>query len=124
MKKLYLLGLLFWFVCSSSDICDSKPPFCTGRVDGIYANPYNSSTFYICVNQFTYLRHCEPGLVFYDNCKCCNWPGSEQKPHVIIETCFCSDGTIGQRNDCSMEVENTVVCTEMSPCYQDGRLCR
>ncbi|KAM4625097.1 acidic mammalian chitinase-like [Polymixia lowei] len=48
--------------------------FCKGRPDGIYANPDDKRTFYMCAGGITYLRQCGSGSVFDDNCKCCVWP--------------------------------------------------
>ncbi|XP_051890979.1 chitotriosidase-1-like [Pristis pectinata] len=50
-----------------SDWCSTKP-------DGFYSDQYNNSKFYICARQETFWRSCPAGLVFYDACKCCNWP--------------------------------------------------
>lgn len=50
-----------------SDWCSSKP-------DGFYSDRHNKSKFYICARHQTFWRDCPTGLVFYDACKCCNWP--------------------------------------------------
>jgi len=48
--------------------------FCTGKADGIYANPEDKKTYYMCAADRTYLRPCGVGTVFEDSCKCCMWP--------------------------------------------------
>ncbi|XP_029990099.1 acidic mammalian chitinase-like [Sphaeramia orbicularis] len=48
--------------------------FCKDKADGIYANPEDNTTFYICSRGRTYLNKCGEGTVFQDSCKCCVWP--------------------------------------------------
>nr|XP_020473556.1 acidic mammalian chitinase-like [Monopterus albus] len=48
--------------------------FCRGRPDGLYANPADRNTYFQCFQGHTYLHHCQPGLIYWDTCKCCNWP--------------------------------------------------
>ncbi|KAL0978114.1 hypothetical protein UPYG_G00166070 [Umbra pygmaea] len=48
--------------------------FCTGRPDGLYPNVVDSTTYFQCFRGNTYLHRCQPGLVYVDECKCCNWP--------------------------------------------------
>ncbi|XP_066559338.1 acidic mammalian chitinase [Amia ocellicauda] len=59
----------------------TKPPpttppskFCDDRLDGLYPNPDDPTTYYHCYRGATYLQKCQPGLVFIDACKCCDWP--------------------------------------------------
>lgn len=47
--------------------------FCRGRPDGLYVNEADKKTYFQCFQGNTYLHHCQPGLVYYDSCKCCNW---------------------------------------------------
>ncbi|XP_039971385.1 chitinase, acidic.1 [Xiphias gladius] len=48
--------------------------FCHGRPDGLYENSADKTTYFQCFQEITYLNHCQPGLIYWDNCKCCNWP--------------------------------------------------
>ncbi|KAM6980678.1 chitinase, acidic.1 [Aplochiton taeniatus] len=48
--------------------------FCEGRPDGLYPNPADASTYFQCFRGNTYLYSCQPGLVYVDACKCCNYP--------------------------------------------------
>ncbi|XP_006866059.1 PREDICTED: acidic mammalian chitinase-like [Chrysochloris asiatica] len=48
--------------------------FCTGKADGTYSDPEDNTKFYQCAGGKTFHLHCAQGLVFDDNCKCCNWP--------------------------------------------------
>ncbi|TKC46923.1 hypothetical protein EI555_012002, partial [Monodon monoceros] len=48
--------------------------FCTGKADGIYSNPKDTTKFHQCVGGKTFHFQCAQGLVFHQNCKCCNWP--------------------------------------------------
>uniref|UniRef100_A0A4W5QJY6 chitinase n=1 Tax=Hucho hucho TaxID=62062 RepID=A0A4W5QJY6_9TELE len=48
--------------------------FCNGKPDGIYANPEDKSSFYMCAGGITSLRNCGSGTVFDESCKCCVWP--------------------------------------------------
>lgn len=53
---------------------DPIADFCHGRPDGLYENVADRTTFFQCFRGITYLKHCQPGLVYVDACKCCNWP--------------------------------------------------
>uniref|UniRef100_A0A7N6AMM4 chitinase n=1 Tax=Anabas testudineus TaxID=64144 RepID=A0A7N6AMM4_ANATE len=53
---------------------DPLAGFCHGRPDGLYENPADKTSFFQCHVGNTYLHNCQPGLVFWDSCKCCNWP--------------------------------------------------
>ncbi|KAJ0068284.1 hypothetical protein NL108_004680 [Boleophthalmus pectinirostris] len=53
---------------------DPMADFCRGRPDGLYENVANKNTFFQCFQGNTYLHHCQPGLIYYDSCKCCDWP--------------------------------------------------
>ncbi|KAJ8400201.1 hypothetical protein AAFF_G00398950 [Aldrovandia affinis] len=48
--------------------------FCIGRPDGLYPNPADQSTYFQCFRGNTYIHSCQPGLIYVDACKCCNWP--------------------------------------------------
>ncbi|XP_053310229.1 acidic mammalian chitinase-like [Spea bombifrons] len=50
------------------------PNYCASRNDGMYVNPVNPNRFYVCAGGHTYSQQCGAGLVFDENCKCCNWP--------------------------------------------------
>uniref|UniRef100_A0A8C6PGN3 chitinase n=1 Tax=Nothobranchius furzeri TaxID=105023 RepID=A0A8C6PGN3_NOTFU len=50
------------------------PGFCNGKPDGLYANPDDRTSFYMCAGGVTHIRHCGNGSVFDDSCKCCVWP--------------------------------------------------
>ncbi|XP_077458264.1 chitinase, acidic.1 [Stigmatopora argus] len=52
---------------------DPIAEFCLGRPDGLYTNPADKTTYFQCFMGNTYLHHCQPGLIYYDSCKCCNW---------------------------------------------------
>ncbi|KAK7119456.1 hypothetical protein R3I94_021335 [Phoxinus phoxinus] len=53
---------------------DPIASFCVGKPDGLYPNPADAATYFHCFRGNTYLQKCQPGLVFIDNCKCCDWP--------------------------------------------------
>ncbi|KAM9859976.1 acidic mammalian chitinase-like [Aulostomus maculatus] len=53
---------------------DPIADFCRGRPNGLYENPADSSTYFQCFQGNTYLHRCQPGLIYWDSCKCCNWP--------------------------------------------------
>ncbi|XP_061075755.1 acidic mammalian chitinase-like [Conger conger] len=53
---------------------DPVASFCVGRPDGLYANPNDKTTYFQCFRGNTYIHSCQPGLVYIDACKCCNWP--------------------------------------------------
>ncbi|XP_057701810.1 chitinase, acidic.1 isoform X2 [Corythoichthys intestinalis] len=53
---------------------DPIADFCRGRPDGLYTNPADKGTYFQCYLGNTYLHRCQPGLIYYDSCKCCNWP--------------------------------------------------
>ncbi|XP_060714214.1 chitinase, acidic.1 [Tachysurus vachellii] len=53
---------------------DPIASFCSGKPDGLYPNPADASTYFQCFRGNTYLHRCQPGLVYVDACKCCNWP--------------------------------------------------
>ncbi|XP_070704708.1 acidic mammalian chitinase-like isoform X3 [Pempheris klunzingeri] len=48
--------------------------FCKDKPDGMYANPADKTSFYMCAGGRTYLRQCGSGTVFEESCKCCVWP--------------------------------------------------
>jgi len=48
--------------------------FCSGRPNGLYENVADKTTYFQCFNGATYLHRCQPGLIYWDSCKCCNWP--------------------------------------------------
>lgn len=55
--------------------------FCNGKPDGLYANPDDKSTFYMCAGGVSHLRPCGTGSIFDDSCKCCVWPwGVKREP--------------------------------------------
>ncbi|XP_056590742.1 chitinase, acidic.1 [Triplophysa dalaica] len=53
---------------------DPMNSFCVGKPDGLYPNTADETTYFHCFRGNTYLQKCQPGLVFIDACKCCNWP--------------------------------------------------
>ncbi|XP_064162097.1 acidic mammalian chitinase-like [Anguilla rostrata] len=53
---------------------DPIASFCIGRPDGLYPNPSDITTYFQCFRGNTYIHSCQPGLVYVDACKCCNWP--------------------------------------------------
>ncbi|KAJ8008090.1 hypothetical protein DPEC_G00101150 [Dallia pectoralis] len=56
--------------------------FCDGRTDGLYHKADAPGSFYHCVKGFTWIQNCPAGLVFYESCKCCNWPKDSEIPQV------------------------------------------
>lgn len=48
--------------------------FCNGKPDGIYANPDDITTFYMCAHGLTHLKTCSNGSVFDPSSKICVWP--------------------------------------------------
>ncbi|KAG5274671.1 hypothetical protein AALO_G00138870 [Alosa alosa] len=53
---------------------DPIATFCVGKVDGLYPNPADASTYFQCFRGNTYLHSCQPGLEYKDSCKCCDYP--------------------------------------------------
>ncbi|XP_030275418.1 chitinase, acidic.1 [Sparus aurata] len=53
---------------------DPVADFCRGRPDGLYENTADKTTYFQCFQGNTYLHRCQPGLIYWDSCKCCNWP--------------------------------------------------
>ncbi|XP_061582516.1 acidic mammalian chitinase-like [Cololabis saira] len=53
---------------------DPIADFCRGRPDGLYANAADKTTYFQCFKGNTYLQRCQSGLIYWDSCKCCNWP--------------------------------------------------
>ncbi|XP_073681482.1 chitinase, acidic.1 [Garra rufa] len=53
---------------------DPIASFCVGKPDGLYPNPADETTYFQCFRGNTYLQKCQPGLVFVDDCKCCDYP--------------------------------------------------
>ncbi|XP_077385365.1 chitinase, acidic.1 [Festucalex cinctus] len=53
---------------------DPIADFCRGRPDGLYENLADRTTYFHCFQGHTYLNHCQPNLIYWDSCKCCNWP--------------------------------------------------
>ncbi|KAM9759182.1 chitinase, acidic.1 [Menidia menidia] len=53
---------------------DPVADFCYGRPDGLYENLADKTTYFQCFQGVTYLHRCQPGLIYWDSCKCCNWP--------------------------------------------------
>ncbi|XP_047439319.1 chitinase, acidic.1 isoform X2 [Mugil cephalus] len=53
---------------------EAASTFCVGRPNGLYVNTADRNTFFQCSNGYTYLFHCQLGLVYSDICKCCDWP--------------------------------------------------
>ncbi|XP_043977407.1 chitinase, acidic.1 [Gambusia affinis] len=53
---------------------DPIASFCVGRPDGLYENAADKTTYFQCFQGNTYLHRCQPGLIYWDSCKCCNWP--------------------------------------------------
>ncbi|KAM9364889.1 putative chitinase 10 [Pholidichthys leucotaenia] len=50
---------------------DPIADFCHGRPDGLYPNAADKTTYFQCFQGNTYLHRCQPGLIYYDSCKCC-----------------------------------------------------
>lgn len=48
--------------------------FCDGKADGTYADLEDNTKFYKCVGGKTFYFSCAEGLVYDQNCQCCNWP--------------------------------------------------
>ncbi|TNN88239.1 Acidic mammalian chitinase [Liparis tanakae] len=53
---------------------DPVAHFCSGRPNGLYENVADKTTYFHCVQGHTYLQRCQSGLIYWDSCKCCNWP--------------------------------------------------
>ncbi|KAJ8360533.1 hypothetical protein SKAU_G00170580 [Synaphobranchus kaupii] len=53
---------------------DPITTFCSGRPDGLYTNPYDETTYFQCFRGNTYIHSCQPGLIYVDACKCCDYP--------------------------------------------------
>ncbi|XP_042606877.1 acidic mammalian chitinase-like [Cyprinus carpio] len=48
--------------------------FCVGKLDGLYVNPEDPTTFIQCSNGGTYVMNCPDGTVYNPGCLCCDWP--------------------------------------------------
>uniref|UniRef100_A0A3B4VJ15 chitinase n=1 Tax=Seriola dumerili TaxID=41447 RepID=A0A3B4VJ15_SERDU len=48
--------------------------FCSGRADGLHANPNDRNSFYNCAHGRTYIQYCASNLVFNPTCLCCDYP--------------------------------------------------
>uniref|UniRef100_A0A3B4TH43 chitinase n=1 Tax=Seriola dumerili TaxID=41447 RepID=A0A3B4TH43_SERDU len=48
--------------------------FCSGRADGLHANPNDRNSFYNCAHGRTYIQYCATNLVFNPTCLCCDYP--------------------------------------------------
>ncbi|KAK2885731.1 hypothetical protein QQF64_020835 [Cirrhinus molitorella] len=48
--------------------------FCAAKVDGLYVNPDDPTTFIQCSNTRTFVQSCPAKTVFNPNCLCCDWP--------------------------------------------------
>ncbi|XP_034388824.1 chitinase, acidic.1 [Cyclopterus lumpus] len=53
---------------------DPVAEFCSGRPNGLYENVSDKTTYFQCFQGNTYLQRCQSGLIYWDSCKCCNWP--------------------------------------------------
>uniref|UniRef100_A0A8D2ZQC0 chitinase n=1 Tax=Scophthalmus maximus TaxID=52904 RepID=A0A8D2ZQC0_SCOMX len=53
---------------------DPVANFCRGLPNGLYENSADKTTYFQCFQGNTYLHHCQSGLIYWDSCKCCNWP--------------------------------------------------
>ncbi|KAJ3601777.1 hypothetical protein NHX12_029541 [Muraenolepis orangiensis] len=53
---------------------DPLATFCVGRPNGLYVNIADKTTYFQCFTGITYLHRCQPGLIYWDSCQCCNWP--------------------------------------------------
>uniref|UniRef100_A0AAY4E8E2 Acidic mammalian chitinase n=1 Tax=Denticeps clupeoides TaxID=299321 RepID=A0AAY4E8E2_9TELE len=58
----------------SSKTTTSAAGFCTGKPDGLYANPSDKRSFYQCFVGITYIQPCPSNLEFSEGCMCCDWP--------------------------------------------------
>ncbi|XP_059997876.1 uncharacterized protein LOC132515484 [Lagenorhynchus albirostris] len=58
--------------------------FCTGKADGIYSNPKDTTKFHQCVGGKTFHSQCAQGLVFHQNCKCRNWPSIQNVGKILL----------------------------------------
>ncbi|XP_044067261.1 chitotriosidase-1-like isoform X4 [Siniperca chuatsi] len=74
-------GLIFKQSCKCCDWPTTTTPTkvptgnpCDGKSDGVYTNPDDPNSFYNCAGQITYIQKCQPGLIFKQSCKCCDWP--------------------------------------------------
>ncbi|KTF74107.1 hypothetical protein cypCar_00049173 [Cyprinus carpio] len=48
--------------------------FCVGKLDGLYVNPDDPTTYIHCSNGGTYVMNCPDGTVYNPGCLCCDWP--------------------------------------------------
>ncbi|XP_034146380.1 uncharacterized protein LOC105022134 isoform X22 [Esox lucius] len=56
--------------------------FCEDKADGLYLKADAPGSFYNCGKGFTWIQNCPAGLMYYDSCKCCNWPDDFAIPQV------------------------------------------
>ncbi|XP_069094529.1 chitotriosidase-1-like isoform X1 [Pleurodeles waltl] len=51
-----------------------NPGWCSNKADDLYQDPQNPARFYICNSQKGDSFFCPKGMLFFEACKCCNWP--------------------------------------------------
>ncbi|KAK3589931.1 hypothetical protein CHS0354_034948 [Potamilus streckersoni] len=65
--------ILFWFLFGTSFCYD--PTFCSGMVDGYYADPVDCYSFYQCAAGITYHNICSTGTAWDQSVFNCNYHG-------------------------------------------------
>ncbi|KAL3847403.1 hypothetical protein ACJMK2_018316 [Sinanodonta woodiana] len=65
--------IIFWFLLGTSLCYDTT--FCSGKVDGYYADPVDCYSFYHCVVGVTYHNICSTGTIWDQSVLNCNYNG-------------------------------------------------
>ncbi|KAK3519038.1 hypothetical protein QTP70_016385 [Hemibagrus guttatus] len=48
--------------------------YCEDRIDGIYPNPLDNKSFFLCSAGRQFVQPCPAGTIYKMSCKCCDWP--------------------------------------------------
>ncbi|XP_029291330.1 acidic mammalian chitinase-like [Cottoperca gobio] len=72
-------------------VLDTTPSgnLCEGRSDGQYPNHDDPNAFNNCGNEIAYLQHCQPNLVYNQECNCCDYPDSATPTNTENTGKFC-----------------------------------
>ena len=77
-------------------------PFCTGKPDGLHADPTDCTKYYSCSNNVQHSLSCQSTLVFNPYCSCCDWPDNYDCQGVSDFNCEGrADGVYADPEDCT-----------------------
>ncbi|XP_069790620.1 integumentary mucin A.1-like, partial [Narcine bancroftii] len=85
---LFISGSLILLILGQLASCNPGPidKFCEGKEVGIYADPYDISSFYQCLGNVTIYSTCQNGLIFDIESKWCIRPLTSPPPQTTAET--------------------------------------